>query len=227
MILRLFDRIHRWERGLHDRTGRDISTPEARRAARRHYLWFDHGILRVWWTNFDQVAPGVFRSNQPDPKRLERYARMGIRTVLNLRGETPHSPYLFEREAADRLGLTLVDLHLKARQAPPAAALLELIDLFPTLEKPILMHCKSGADRAGLASALYLLTQEGASVAEARKQLSFRYLHVKRSRTGILDHVLDLYEARLAEGPIPFRDWVATEYDPVAATRSFNTKGAA
>ena len=34
------------------------------------------------------------------------------------------------------------------------------------------MHCKSGADRAGLASALWLLHVERRPVAEAMKQLS-------------------------------------------------------
>lgn len=221
MILRLFDKIHRWERGLHARWGRDISTPAARRGARWHYEFLDHGFLRHLWTNLDEIAPGAWRSNQPDPKRLKRYRDMGIRTVLNLRGVSDQSPYLFEREACEALGLRLVDITFKARSAPKRSALLDLIDLFPTLERPFVLHCKSGADRAGLAAAIYLLTQEGADIATAKAQLSFRYLHLKNSKTGVLDHVLTQYEARLSRGPIGFRDWVATEYDQAATDASF------
>ena len=94
-------------------------------------------------------------------------------------------------------------------------------DHFDTLPRPFLMHCKSGADRAGLASALYLLDQCGASVGDAREMLSFRYLHLRRTATGVLDHMLDLYAARLNDGPIPVRAWIANEYDPEAVAASW------
>ena len=75
------------------------------------------------------------------------------------------------------------------------------------------MHCKSGADRAGFASVLYLLVIEGRPMPEARKMLGVKYIHLKWSRTGILDFILDLYETRNAQSPIGFEDWVANEYD--------------
>jgi protein tyrosine/serine phosphatase len=112
---------------------------------------------------------------------------------------------------------------MSARKAAPRDEYLRLFDIFDTAERPMVMHCKSGADRTGIASALYLLVCEGAPMAEARKQLRFwPFLHLKRSATGILDHILDLYERRCATtGPIAIRDWFATEYDPVVATESF------
>ena len=83
------------------------------------------------------------------------------------------------------------------------------------------MHCKSGADRASLASAIYLIAMEGKSVAEARQMFSIRFIHFKWTKTGILDMFLDMYEERLEQGPIAFRDWVAHEYDPEALTQRF------
>jgi protein tyrosine/serine phosphatase len=222
MVSGLFQRIHRFERDLHNRLGRDISTPAARRGAWWHYQFLDHGILRHLWTNLDEVAPGVYRSNQPAPGRLRLMAARGIRTVLNLRGATPHSPYLFERETCDALGMTLVDLRLNARRAPPRAALLELIDLLETLETPLLIHCKSGADRAGLASAIYLLIRDGSEIAGARRMLSWRYLHLRSTATGVLDQVIEDYAARRAGGDIGFRDWVAQDYDPETTTANFS-----
>ena len=110
---------------------------------------------------------------------------------------------------------------LRSRRAPERAEVLKLFEAFRTLEKPFLLHCKSGADRSGFAAALYLIAHEGASVAEARRHLSFRYLHLKRSRAGVLGHILDLYEARLERGPIGIEDWFATEYDADAAQAGF------
>ncbi len=221
MVSGLFQRIHRWERDLHNRLGRDISTPAARRGAWWHYQFLDHGILRHLWTNHDRVAPGIYRSNQPDPRRLRRMAARGIRTVLNLRGATAHSAYLFERETCAALELTLVDLHLSARRAPPRAALLELIDHLATLETPLLIHCKSGADRAGLASAVVLLIRDETDIAGARRMLSWRYLHLRSTATGVLDQLVEDYAARREEGEIGFRDWVAQDYDPETTAANF------
>ncbi|APX89331.1 protein tyrosine phosphatase [Brevirhabdus pacifica] len=209
------------ERRLRTSFGDDISTPRARFQAKLHYHLFDHAFLRVPWSNFDKVSEGVYRSNQPDHKRLERYRDMGIRTVLNLRGSNPYSPYLFEAESCEKLGLELVSTQLHARQSASPEELLHLIGLFRSLDKPFVMHCKSGADRAGLASALYQMVIDGKSVEEARKQLSLRYIHLKWTRTGICDHLFDVYEKRNAESPIGIEEWIATEYDHEALTRSF------
>ena len=84
----------------------------------------------------------------------------------------------------------------------------------PKMEKPVLIHCKSGADRTGLAAAIYLLTEGGKTLDQAERQLSLRYIHLKRTSTGILDQVLRSYRATGAAKGLGFRDWVATLYDP-------------
>ncbi len=214
--MKFIKRITEWERNLRASYNTDLSTPENRRRARIYNLWFDHEILRGVWTNFFQVAPGVYRSNHPTLKRFAKMKDKGITTVLNLRGEFPSAHYFTEVETCHDLGLNLVSISLQARHAPPAKDLLALIDTFRTLEKPFVMHCKSGADRAGLASAIYLLVIEGAPLDVARRQLGLRYLHVRRSKTGTLDHIFDVYEARNAKAPISFEDWLKTEYDHLA-----------
>ncbi|MFZ3581854.1 tyrosine-protein phosphatase [Loktanella sp. DJP18] len=211
-------------------TGRDrpkrvyaLDTPGARRRSWLYYQFVDHGFLRYRWTNFDLVAPGVYRSNHPHATRLDAYRTRGIRAILNLRGVGEAPPYLMEVEACHALGLDLVSVKFAARNAPARAKLLELFAAFDTVQRPFVMHCKSGADRAGLASALYLLDQ-GAPMAEARRHLSLRYLHLKWTKTGVQDALLDLYEARLARGPITLRDWVRDEYDPDAVRALFASR---
>ena len=86
------------------------------------------------------------------------------------------------------------------------------------------MHCKSGVDRAILASAIYLIAIEGKSVAEARQMFSLRFIHFKWTKTGILDMFLDMYEERLTQGPITFQDLVAHEYDPEALTQRYTQR---
>ena len=221
----LIQRIVRWERNLRSHYNTDLSTPERRRRARIYNLWFDHEILRVYWHNFMQIAPGVYRSNNPTRTRFARMKDMGIRSVLNLRGNAGAAHYLTEKEICADLGLILVDCNLHARTAASREEILRVIEAFRSIERPFVMHCKSGADRAGFASAIYLMVIEGRPVAEAQKMLSPRFVHFRFTKTGVLDHILDLYAARQAQGAIGFEDWVREEYDPAAAQASFDATG--
>lgn len=221
MLKRVLTRIHEAEKRWAASWGTDISTPQGRRAARWHAQLADHAFLRVLWTNLYEIAPGVWRSNQPSPKRLDRYHAMGIRTILNLRGEERFSYYLFEHEAAKLLGIEVVDYKIHARSLPPKETYLGLLDTLESLKPPFLMHCKSGADRAGLASAFWLLHVLGEPVEVAKKQLHWRYAHLKSTRTGILDHMLDAFAAANAATGIKLRPWIETEYNPDPLTASF------
>lgn len=221
MFRRLFAKLKAAEHALDESLGYDISTPEGRRRAYWHLQLIDHGCLRGFWTNLFEIAPGAWRSNQPDGKRIKRYSEMKVKTVLNLRGNNRRSPLLFEEEACQEHGITLLTHQLSARSLVGRKEMLALLKTFETIEKPFVMHCKSGADRAGLASALYLLHIENASIADARKQLSFKYLHIKSSKTGVLDHVLDVYEQDCAEQEMSIHEWVKTKYDGKALIASF------
>jgi protein tyrosine/serine phosphatase len=222
LLRAFFNRIHEKERDFSRSFGKDISTPRARRQAKWHFYLSDHGILRGLWTNLFQIGPGVWRSNQPSKARLRRYKRMGIKTVLNLRGEDIFSFYLFEREACAELGLDLIDLKIYARALVSREQFMKLFEIFDRIEKPFVMHCKSGADRAGLVSALWLLDKQSASVDEAKAMLALKYMHIKRTKTGLMDHLLEVYE-ETGDG-MAVRDWFATRYDPKEITASFHAK---
>lgn len=213
MFSRLLKYLETRERAWRHSFGHDLSTPAKRRQAMIHFNWIDHGILRKFWTNFYEVAPGVYRSNQPSPERLKRYKAKGIKSVINLRGTSPFNHYLLEQESCETLGLTLASLHFSATNLPQRETLLALEEHFKTLEHPIVMHCKSGSDRAGFASALYLMMIKGASVEEASRQLALKYLHVKNSKAGILDYFLESYRKSDKASPITISDWIRTEYD--------------
>lgn len=203
----------RLERRLRKSFGRgDLDTTSGRLAAQVNYLLFDHAILRTVWTNFHEVAPGVYRSNQPGFRRFKAYRDMGVRAVLNLRGEENYPHFHLAKEACETLGMEFHVAKLWARNAPKRIRILAVIDKLREMPRPLLFHCKSGADRAGFVAAMYLMVFEGKPVAEARKMLSLRFIHLKWTKTGIQDYILDTYEARTRIGQIGFEDWIATEY---------------
>lgn len=186
-----------------------------------HLVFVDHGFLRWLWHNTEEIAPGVWRSNQPDRRRLRRWKKSGIRSVLSLRGDHDGAVARIERAACAELGLGFSYTGLSATSAPRREVLLDLFARFRRIERPFVMHCKSGADRTGLAATLYMVGIEGQPTAQARRQLSLRFMHSKWTRAGVIDHLFDLYEARQAESPIGIEDWIAQEYDPAELTRSF------
>jgi protein tyrosine/serine phosphatase len=96
-----------------------------------------------------------------------------------------------------------------------------MIALFREVERPLLIHCKSGADRAGLASAVYLMVIENAPLHRARRMLSARYIHFRWTRTGVLDMLLDDYAA--SDAP-DFETWLAHDYDAAALQARFDAR---
>lgn len=212
MLKSLMSWIGEREHRLRHSFGKDIKTRRGRFWAHVHYHLVDHAFLRLPWTNFFEIAPGVYRSNHPGPRRLKRYHDMGITSVLTLRGKERYAHYLFEEETCRKLGMKLYITKLWARNATNRDRLVAVLDTIREIEKPFVFHCKSGADRAGIVSAMYLMVFENVPVEEAKKQLGVKYLHLKWTKTGVQDFILDVYEARKNQEPIGFEDWLKTEY---------------
>jgi protein tyrosine/serine phosphatase len=203
----------------------DLSTGRGRAAAWRDSLLVDHAVFRVLWDNLAEVIPGrLYRSNHPTPARLAAAKRKyGLRTLINLRGHRQCGSDALSRSTAAALGLHHIDMAFESRGAPHRDRILRFAQIYHTLEAPALMHCKSGADRAGLAAGLAVLFEGGTSQ-DALAQLSWRFGHWSRSRTGVLDAFFIRYAAD-AEGRMPFLEWVAREYDETALRRDFVAGG--
>jgi protein tyrosine phosphatase (PTP) superfamily phosphohydrolase (DUF442 family) len=196
-----------------------------RLGAWRDSLFVDHAVFRLVWTNWAEVIPGkLYRSNHPTPARLAGATRkFGLRTLINLRGHRRCGSDALSREAAAHLGLDHIDMAFESRGAPHRERILRFHAIYTTMRTPALMHCKSGADRAGLAAGLSLLF-EGGTAAQALEQLSWRHGHFSRSQTGILDAFF-LHYARVAEGRKPFLEWVRDDYDEAALRETFRAHG--
>jgi Protein tyrosine/serine phosphatase len=135
---------------------------------------------------------------------------------LTLRGEALNPPNVIERRAASHLGLDLRFVALRAMVLPPPERLLRLIDLLRTMPKPMLVHCKSGSDRTGLAVTLYLHVIKGQPLDEARRALSWKYGHWSFGSASVVHRLLDAYAAAHTATGIGFEDWVRQDYDAAA-----------
>lgn len=185
----------------------------------------DHGVFRLLYLNRKKLGAKAWRAAQPAPHDIARFARQGVQTIINLRGESMSGHYWLEKAACERHGVTLVNCVLRSRAAPTLEELHRARNVLEQARYPILFHCKSGADRAGLMSVLYMHLIEKQPIEEAFKQLSWKFGHFKQADTGVLDHFFEQYIAANQKKPIEFFDWVDNDYDPQQVLATFRSNG--
>lgn len=169
--------------------------------------------------NFGVVEPGrVYRSAQPTDDLQRSIERNQLASILNLRGGSHQDEwYAAEVRATRDRGVDFYDLPMSATRRPRRRELLILIDLLERCDYPLLIHCKSGSDRTGLASALYLLMMRGESPDRALGAFSIGYGHVPLFGPEHLHEPFEEYrdwlKARhLVHRPARFRAWVEQVY---------------
>lgn len=130
--------------------------------------------------NFHEVLPGeLYRSGQPSGEDIARYAQeKGIKTIINLRNEKREAWYDAESDAAKANGIRLVDFPLSSAKELSVEDAELLVQVMKDAPKPILIHCEHGANRTGLASAIYVGAVAKKSEAAAEFQLSPFYGHI-------------------------------------------------
>lgn len=204
----------------------NLRSPGGRFAAWLNMHVVDHGMIRTVYNNLYDLGGGMYRSSQPSPAQIRRYQRkLGLKTILNLRGESPYGSYPLEVAVCRELGIELVDLVLYSRAPPSRRRIHQLQDTFASIAYPALLHCKSGADRAGMGAALYRILHLDHPVADAMEELDWKYGHFKQARTGVQDFFLASYLACNARTPMPFLEWVDTVYDEKAMKKQFKAEG--
>ena len=206
----------------------DLASKPGRTRAEWELEIGDHGFLRESFQNLHPISDEMWRSNQPNPRQIEEHVRRrGIKTILNLRGPSTRGYYLLEKEACEAHGVELIDFQVFSRDTPTVEKVLEAKALFDRIEYPALMHCKSGADRAGLMSVLYVIFRMGEPVSVAVRQLSKTYLHMREGKTGLLDAFFETYLEAEKKTGIGFEDWLQTEYDREKVKADFLGSGRA
>jgi hypothetical protein len=166
-------------------------------------------------SNFHPIEVGrVYRSAQPGAAVMQVWIdQCDIKTVLQLRGGKPDADHL---GVVEREGVVVVRVPLSARVFPSRAQLVAIWDAFASAEYPMLIHCRAGADRTGLAAAIYVLQRTG-DLERARAQLALWYGHTGDG-TARLDRVFEMYGRW--HGRMDFRRWATTLYRPPEAFKA-------
>lgn len=137
--------------------------------------------------NVHAVIPGaVYRSAQLDATTLAAVVkRYHIRAIINLRGPHPaYAWYQAEVRLSAQKQLMHYDITLPAHGLPSLQSLQMLVIVLQHSPRPLLVHCRQGADRTGLASAVSLILAGQRQVAAIKKQMSLYYNVMSPSSVG-------------------------------------------
>jgi tyrosine-protein phosphatase SIW14 len=119
--------------------------------------------------NFHQVNERLYRGAQPKKDGLKKLAALGVKSILNLRGEDATS--LAEQKEAKELGLNYYALPMGGLSRPSDEQISIALSIINNPENGVVfVHCKHGADRTGVVIACYRMTQESQTAEQAKEE---------------------------------------------------------
>jgi tyrosine-protein phosphatase SIW14 len=108
--------------------------------------------------NFHQVNEHLYRGGQPAPDTWQHIAKLGVKTVIDLRREDEHST-AEEAKAVAAFGMNYVNVPMKGVVAPTDEQIAKVMALLDSKE-PVFVHCKKGMDRTGTVIACYRIAHD-------------------------------------------------------------------
>lgn len=153
--------------------------------------------------NFHQVNDHVFRGGQPSDAGWQSLAKLGVKTVVDLRRSDEHST-ASEAEAVAAAGLNYVNVPMKGAVAPTDEQVTKVLALLDSTE-PVFVHCHRGADRTGAVIACYRIAHDGW---EPRRALNeAKSLGMRWTQLGLKRYVMAFQpasrRAAVQKGPQP------------------------
>ncbi|NIO81050.1 MAG: hypothetical protein GTN53_10610 [Candidatus Aminicenantes bacterium] len=124
-------------------------------------------IERESLPNFYKVSDTLYRGAQPRKQGFEELKKLGIKTVVNLRGSSR------ERILVEEAGLKYYQIPMFAAfpKKKKFARFLEIVS--DPSNHPVFVHCKHGADRTGAAVAIYRIKIQNWNVEESINEMVY------------------------------------------------------
>ena len=143
--------------------------------------------------NFHQVNSLLYRGAQPKPDGLKKLKALGVKTIVNLRGEDEHTRA--EGEEARTLGLAYYNIPLPEFSKPKDEEVQRVLDIVNAPEnQPVFVHCRLGEDRTGTIIACYRISHDGWNAADAKKEAKTRGM--SWTQIGMKNYIDDFYKRR-------------------------------
>jgi protein tyrosine phosphatase (PTP) superfamily phosphohydrolase (DUF442 family) len=144
--------------------------------------------------NLHKVSDTLYRGAQPEDGGWAELKEMGIRTVVNLRLTRS------DREDTERHGLGYARIRMEAWDVDED----ELVEFLRFVQnpanQPVFVHCNHGADRTGLACAVYRVALQGWSPTDAAREMQDGGYGFHHIWTHLPDYIEQMDADRLRAG---------------------------
>lgn len=119
--------------------------------------------------NFHQVNQQLYRGAQPKGDGLKKLSGLGVKTIVNLRGESEDTQV--EEAQARSLGFRYFNIPMSGTGRPTEEQISRVMGIIEEPENgPVFIHCRRGADRTGVVIAIYRITHDGWTVDQALEE---------------------------------------------------------
>ena len=104
--------------------------------------------------NFYQVDPHVYRGAQPTNEGIQHLAKLGVKTIIDLR--EPGSRSAAEEQTVTAAGMHYINVPMGGLTPPSEAEITKILKILEDATSgPVFVHCMRGADRTGAVIAAY------------------------------------------------------------------------
>jgi tyrosine-protein phosphatase SIW14 len=118
--------------------------------------------------NFDQVDAQVYRGGQPTDEGLQYLAKLGVKTIIDLREAGDRSNA--EQRVVTGAGMKYVNVPMTGLTPPTDAEITGILAILgDSTTGPAFVHCRRGADRTGAVIAAYRIDHDKWDNARALK----------------------------------------------------------
>lgn len=144
--------------------------------------------------NFHQVNESLYRGAQPKHGGIQKLAHLGIKTIINLRGDADRARA--EETEARAAGLRYFNVPLDNFGRPSNERIERVLAIINAPEnQPVFVHCKRGADRTGTVIAVYRIERN--CWTSKRVKAEADHYGMALWQIGMKDYIHDYYRRRL------------------------------
>jgi protein tyrosine/serine phosphatase len=129
----------------------------------------DHDLSSIQIDNFARVNAQYYRGAEPDDDQYARLAALGIKTIVDLRGDDTD---VGDQRLAEGSGMKYTHMPMTTHQAPTVEMIRTFLGIVgDPANQPVYVHCVGGRHRTGVMTAVYRMTHDGWTAEQAFKEM--------------------------------------------------------